>query len=301
MDIKGEKQISESDPDPVILTFATHPDGYLNALQQGAQQAQISLRVLGFGQKFQGFGWMRRQLGNEVARICESNPKQLLVLADAYDVLMSPMCTAKDLKERFLSFHADIVISTEGFGRNPVQNVLAKFVFGQCMGTYLNSGLIAGTAEKLVSLFDIWNAVEQRAHENNDQLTLSRTCRKHENWFQTHVKLDMEMRMFATSTCFTAKHQFGELLAKRQSSELPLFYHGNGNCDMRDLALLFGYDTMHVNPRASYSLAVVKHYGGLFWNRVKYAVAFVVLVVFVLTLPYESNWFNATAECLAGT
>lgn len=239
-------------------------------LEQGARRAEIPLHVLGLGQEFQGYGWMREQLADTVDQITRSKPEQLLLIADAYDVILSPRASQTAFLSVFQSFPSPIVVSAEGFGTNAIQNGLAKLVFGSCLGTYINSGLVCGRAKHLSELFALWREEEAISKENNDQLSLSRACRRHEDWFRKHVSIDTGMRMFATSTCFTTQHRFAHLLARAGFDQMPLLFHGNGNCSMQDLVLAFGFDAQNILPRPSYTWTVFLHYAKLVCNRYKY-------------------------------
>jgi len=65
----------------LVVTVATHPDGYFPVLQEACKRHRLKLKVLGFGQKWLGFAW-RFQLMQE---FLQSIPEdEIVVFVDGY-------------------------------------------------------------------------------------------------------------------------------------------------------------------------------------------------------------------------
>eukprot|EP00922_Rhytidocystis_sp_ex-Travisia-forbesii_P043656 GHVS01065129.1.p1 GENE.GHVS01065129.1~~GHVS01065129.1.p1 ORF type:complete len:441 (-),score=49.92 GHVS01065129.1:159-1481(-) len=71
-----------------VVTVATHEDGYYQALMESAVRLDIPLKVLGFGQKWEGFRWKVEKV-LEYARAVEDDA--VIMCLDGFDtVLLQP-------------------------------------------------------------------------------------------------------------------------------------------------------------------------------------------------------------------
>ena len=264
---------------PLILCVATHEEGYLKALQASCQQSNIPLEVLGWGETFQGYAWMRNLVRTRVQKEARVHPSRVVFIVDAYDVLLHPSTTSSDLLSKFLSFQTSIVISQEGSSRSRMQDWWARRVFGPCLDTYVNAGLIAGYASALTQLFDLWYSGWRGKGNENDQLLLSQACRAAESWFRANVAIDRQMQLFATSTCaFAGRHEFQTILNKSS----PSFLHGNGACDMDDMLASFSLSSFKPKKRSQYAMKAVLHYVPFVWREVVVLLFVFFLVFFAL-------------------
>ena len=69
----------------LVISVATHWQGYLPTLQRSCHQHGFEFDLLGLGKPWQGFGW---RLELAVRRAIQEPDDKLIVFADAYDVVM---------------------------------------------------------------------------------------------------------------------------------------------------------------------------------------------------------------------
>ena len=69
----------------VVLTYATHSQGYFEALRESCRRFGYDLRILGLGEKWRGYG---RKFTAVIEELSSLAPDQLVMFVDAFDVFM---------------------------------------------------------------------------------------------------------------------------------------------------------------------------------------------------------------------
>jgi len=252
---------------------ATHNDGYYDVLRQSVERLGLTLETQGWGQTYQGFAWMRGLIKEKIDLIADTEPDEIVLLVDGFDVFIHTQSLEKILFV-FKEFQAPIVIGAEGTSVW-YQDLLSRGVFGQCLGTYINAGGVIGYASALKTLFEYWYEVGDES--KNDQLMLSRACRgKREPWFRHNVKVDTDMRLFATFPCaLVPNHALRQIVREKQS----LIIHGNGNCDMDRIILENGLDLAQISKRGNYMWGAIAHYAYFYMRHI---LALILILGFVI-------------------
>ena len=83
-----------------IITVATEKNGYFHSLQESANKFNYDLIVLGYGEKWKGFGW-RVKLILEYIKTLPKN--EIIVMVDAYDVII--LRDSNELKDFFIKLN----------------------------------------------------------------------------------------------------------------------------------------------------------------------------------------------------
>ena len=212
---------------------------------------------------------MRNLIRKKVNDISIQTPNEILLLVDGFDVFIHTK-EKEHILNTFLQFQSNIVIGTEG---TSVwwQDALSRGIFGTCLGTYINSGCIIGYAHALDTLFNLW--YENIHQQNNDQLLLSETCRRHESWFKKNVTIDTNMKLFATYPCALVKnHTLKDIIFHKKS----LIIHGNGDCDMDQIIIENGLNIKNKKKRSHYLWQHGLHYASFY---IKYVIVAILILI----------------------
>lgn len=79
-----------------VCTYSTHPEGYFEALAESAARLDIKLNVLGWGDKWEGFGQKYRATLNFLENL---DPDDVVMMIDGFDVVLNQ--PAAVILERF--------------------------------------------------------------------------------------------------------------------------------------------------------------------------------------------------------
>ena len=91
-----------------IITVATHSQAYFPVLQESAKRHDITLVVLGWGQKWSGFGWKLQKLKDYI----EFLPRdEIVVVLDAFDTLIS--AKVDELEKKFRKLNTPMLCASE--------------------------------------------------------------------------------------------------------------------------------------------------------------------------------------------
>ena len=258
-----------------IVTVATHKLGYLEQLIESCKRAGTELKILGLGDKWEGFFTKLKLMHDFLSSV---EPSTIIVFIDAYDVIM--LGNVDELLQRYLAFNKPIVLGVETKNSWFKWNV-EKFYFGTYKEEIINTGGYMGRAGFLLEM------CKNFGDHENDQIYLNRLARDHKNWFEKYTALDMDGDIFYNATCDSF---LGHLHIKscniglnftngmlcKEDGMQPIFLHGPGGIDISPYMNMLGWN---VEPPDSYEyfLRTVRDY--------KYSIALGVLfLVFVIIM-----------------
>ena len=258
-----------------IVTVATHKLGYLEQLIESCKRAGTELKILGLGDKWEGFFTKLKLMHDFLSSV---EPSTIIVFIDAYDVIM--LGNVDELLQRYLAFNKPIVLGVETKNSWFKWNV-EKFYFGTYKEEIINTGGYMGRAGFLLEM------CKNFGDHENDQIYLNRLARENKNWFEKHTALDMDGDIFYNATCDSF---LGHLHIKscniglnftngmlcKEDGIQPIFLHGPGGIDISPYMNMLGWN---VEPPDSYEyfLRTVRDY--------KYSIALGVLfLVFVIIM-----------------
>ena len=171
-----------------IVTVATHSERYFPLLVQSCEKFGLELVVLGWNSKWTGFTYkfdlMREFLAHE-------EPDTIIVFVDAYDVVMLQPATV--ILDAFARSGANILVAKD-WNLMWYHEYAARFGFGMCQRTRLNSGTYMGRASNLIKMFDLMCGQNSgcKDHKMDDQVMITDYC----NRYPDMVKVDTDLQLF---------------------------------------------------------------------------------------------------------
>jgi len=263
-----------------LVTVATDSQGYFPWLQESCKRHGIPLEVLGWGEKWKGFGW-KFELMKEYLQTVP--PTELVCFIDAYDVIL--LKSPKDIEDtyRHLSrrYNKPIIVGTEKHKRILIW-LFGLYIFGTCQNNkLLNSGTYIGPAKDLLEVMEYIQTHITDDPASDDQQTLSKYCNLHPEKFH----LDEDAELFLT-VCDIIPVQYTNphLTIKNQTltykNRQPAFLHANGNTHIEDILEKLGYEI------TTKQRETIKQYQYRAWVRKfpHYAKFFLPLVVILLII-----------------
>lgn len=257
----------------IVLTYATHCQGYFKCLQESCARYGYELRVMGFGEKWQGYG---KKLQAVLAALRQMHPQQLVIFVDAFDVFMcGPAAEAVRIYEA-----ADSPKMLVGASRTMCGPNMHKALFGEqtlavprcanspyqnlCSGTYMAR---AGVLVELLA------SLEPIGDKDDDQRLLVKLRNKHGD---DVVRLDCRWEAFAT---VLPERLRGDVRAQDKTSVVtmpdgskrvhcgvhntyPIAVHGPGDANMMPLVQQMGFESAAAKAPASYTVKKILYHSG---------------------------------------
>jgi hypothetical protein len=223
----------------IVLTVATHTDGYLPALQKSCELSKLNLIVLGYGEQWGGLSWKLKKASQYLQSF--ENKDDVCIFVDAFDVVLTRMSDNAEFEivDEFKKFKKPILVGLDGEPESLLGKYALDRVFGICRGYHLNSGLYMGRVHDLERFLSLLLKKSSGKFEENDQSLLMSACKYNENWFDENVAFDVQQKIFHTSTCavsFSMSTTFDKSnLLYSPTLSRPFFIHGAGNCDMDEI------------------------------------------------------------------
>ena len=164
------------------------------------------------------------------------NPKENVVVCDAYDVVALNECTNKLLEENILSFFDDNKVTFNAeINCFPDGSLAGRYPDTNSKWKYLNAGIYTGKAENILYMLDL---VLNKMMNSMDQLEFSKLFLD-----SRLIDLDYECKVFQTlySGSVGGSVDLSDFIVKngtiynKQYNTVPLLFHGNGKTDMSGL------------------------------------------------------------------
>lgn len=238
-----------------IITVATDGRYYFPYLVESCRRNNIPIKVLGMGEKWQGYTWKTKKV-LEYAKTVD--PDDILCFVDAYDVV-----SVKDLRGLKAVFQrleketgAKIIVGTEN--TNWFLNWVALIKFGSCNGTRLNSGTYIGRAKHIMDVCE--ESLQRDTGHNDDQVVMTELCSLRPGDFHIDEKEEI-FSLYSES-----------LYEFRKPVPHAFFVHGNACVLLNDLLESQGYQVdrrqMNEELAAYFFKKLVEHLENYFVHHV---------------------------------
>lgn len=237
-----------------VVTLATHDSGYLQALKESCDRYGYDLKVLGWGEKWEGFV-MRANLYKEYLK--EIPPDEYVVCCDAYDVLA--LRPAEELLQEIkgsdkviCAFDEHSSITDFIYGKPPYEFDGKKY--------YANAGMLIGKCEKIIQIYEIMCKDEKCTKKNiEDQALFNGLLQVHNELVvidvnneliynlkyprdKSYLKQMIDGAIFNKRFVLDDTHDFFNINdGSLKNGNRPFFIHANGNSDIDSLCEKMGY------------------------------------------------------------
>jgi hypothetical protein len=224
-----------------VITVATENCGYFETLKQSALQHNYELIVLGYGQKWKGFGWRLKLILNYVKTLPFD---EIILVVDAYDVIL--LRNSQELLHEFLAKKQKFICGA--FRKlNGVFGKVQELEFGKskkdlpppynnlCAGTWIT---YAGYAVKLYDEYEIDD-------NDDDQILLNRIYDDYE------IFADYNFDLFCSLFPNLITNQINEddkivienyMLKSGVTNTYPFVLHALGNANVDHILDDLGYN-----------------------------------------------------------
>lgn len=202
----------------VAYTVATHKTPELERLINSFKKSNISLVVLGFGCKWQGFGNKLLWFKEHLEKYGENNHIALFV--DAYDVLC--IGQEQEIIKKFVSFKKPIVFSGEK-GCHPDTSLAKHFDHINSPFKYPNSGTYMGYSKNILEML---KNISVKPHED-DQLFATKYIIKNPLLCAIDKKCQIFLTLYNVDKSELSIEKKLRVFVKKFKAR-PCVIHGNG-------------------------------------------------------------------------
>lgn len=258
-----------------FVTVATHEEGYLNILKSQLNEKKQELIQLGKNKKYEGH-FMKDKLMLEYLQ--NVNDTDIVVFCDGFDSIF--IGDVDELKQKFLNFDADIVLSIENIG---ALSFIHNAVFSKYEGHFINTGLYMGYAKALKELLtDMYSF-------NYDPYSNQKTWVGYLLLYRNKVTLDKKSTLFLNDS-FTTNNNY-KVKDRRvvlNTNEKPIFIQGNGKTDMNFILKNTLYYNKDIKP--GFFTKLKYNYNALFklYNPIVrlYVILLIIIFIILTTIIY---------------
>ncbi len=265
-----------------IVTVATESKYYFPYLVESCKRYGTELKVLGYGEKWEGFNWKFKKMIDYLKSL---PPTDIVCFVDGYDVLC--VRNINELKAEFLRIQKEhnckIILATEHHDNSYFQYFSSMF-WDHCKGVNINSGTYIGHVKDIYSTLTEISA-EYPEYNNDDQMLLTAHCKKREN----HFYVDVNNEMFFTKVKFLQEIDDDLIIKDKEitvnNKNKPFFVHSpSGYLDNIILKLEFPYD----NDNKIKDVVFKEYFTGklLKGTIVKYFIYFFLFIFFFIVAIY---------------
>lgn len=222
-----------------LVTVATHSDGYFDFLIKSCQRFNIKIDVLGYGEKWQGFGWRMNIVQKYIDSIQDDN--EVICFIDAYDVMV--LRPLEEMEKFFREFSnvtgTEIIIGHEKH-ISVFIHLLGKIIFGDCDGVAINAGTFIGFKKAIKNMLSIAKSYDQSL-DSDDQVLITKYAMDNMN----KIYIDTGSLFFLTIANQLSNFDIDTVVVKNNmvfyKGAVPFMAHGCGNTSMNSLIERLGY------------------------------------------------------------
>ncbi len=165
-----------------LVTVATKSDAYFPWLLLSCERNNISLNVLGWGEKWQGFNWRNKLVLQFVADLSDD---EIVCFIDAFDVIV--LRDFENFDKQFWAVSkkvgSEFIVSAEII--KSFRAKIGSYYFGKCNGYNINAGSYVGTVRKIKEILGQIRTLNPK-NDADDQVLLSKYCRQ----YPTNIYID---------------------------------------------------------------------------------------------------------------
>ena len=207
-----------------LVCVATHSERYFPILQQSAKIHGWDLVVLGFGQKWKGFGMKFRLVRKYIEDLPDD---EIICHVDAFDTVV--LASQNEVLRKYEEADTDILVSVDDLTRlDPIMKYLNSRVFSAKDNYPLNSGCYIGRVGSLKKMFNSLCSSIECSDAMDDQIALSSVISEKEKDVESKIFLNLLDTIIPIDKTFIV--QDGRLV---YGKSIPCFVSapGAGNMD----------------------------------------------------------------------
>jgi hypothetical protein len=273
-----------------IVTVATHNDGYLDYLIESCKKNNNDIKILGYGEKWQGFNWRFLLVINYLKTL---NLNDIVCFVDGYDVL----CTRNldELSNEFIriknKYDCKIIVGHDKLivdNHKLIQyanNFFVKRYFDTCKKKSLNAGTYIGyVSDLLIVLQDIYNLIPSNSAD--DQILFTKYCKTHNK----DVHIDVESELFlAIAIPYIDANNYIKIKDNKviYNNSQPFFVHAPGGTYLDKLIINLGYNYKPTN-QSTKPLLLKKIFEIM--NNEYFNIILIIIIINIIYYIYIQNY-----------
>ena len=242
MEISFEK--SEISLEMIIVTVATQSEYYYPYLVDTIKKNNGNIKVLGYGEKWQGFSWRYELMINYLSDL---DTNDIVCFVDGYDVI----CT-RDLSELKVTFlelkkkhDCKIVVSHHKMKQFFLNKLINTLYFGTCNKELINAGTYIGNAGNLlVMVKNIYSLTG--SNSSDDQILMTKYCKKNTKDFYIDTENEIFLVLDNPYKELTNEVIVENKVVKTYNQKKPFFIHGPCATYLDGILLKLGYSDVKV-------------------------------------------------------
>tara|TARA_B100001115_G_scaffold179932_1_gene171501 strand:+ start:62 stop:892 length:831 start_codon:yes stop_codon:yes gene_type:complete len=237
----------------IVLTYATHSDGYYEILKDQCDNFNMEFITLGYGQKWKGY---LNRYEETLDYLLTLDENEIVLITDGFDSLL--LEDEDTILEKFYKIKKDkwIVYANE------YPNLLTKLEFGSCNNKNINAGSLIGRVNELIIFMQKFLEFSKDYKTKDDQVLLTKFC-KLKPTFMEMVELDEKNIIFCMVSYspvlfhilsdYTYTKNFRNIQIKdkkiweKYTNTTPSVVFGWRITNMDDLVEHLGYDVKNQN------------------------------------------------------
>lgn len=222
-----------------LVTVATHADGYFNFLLKSCERFGIKIDVLGYGEKWQGFGWRMNIVQNYIDSIEDDN--EVVCFVDAYDIMvLRPLDEMENFFKEFYQVTGTELIVGHEKHTSWFIDILGKVIFGDCDGVSINAGTFIGFKKAIKNMLSVAKSYDQSL-DSDDQVLITKYAMNNMN----KIYIDTGSLFFLTIANQLSNFDIDTVVIENNTvfykGAAPFIAHGCGNTSMNSLIERLGY------------------------------------------------------------
>jgi len=227
-------------PNINVVTYATHNQGYFDALKKSCKDNGNNLVILGWNTKWKGFV---DKFDGMMKYLEDQNDNDISIFVDAFDVIN--LENSETIYEKFKKFNKPIVFSIDNplnfFLRTEIESIVFQY------DKYIiNSGTYIGYNWALNKLFNEIKKYLIKTGEQDDQRIINTLYVKNKS-IKDMIALDIKTDIFYVAQCKNLLSYISDsikcdhkLLKNNEitsplTKKKPSFIHGQANIDMDNI------------------------------------------------------------------
>jgi len=228
-----------------IVTIATESKYYLPYLTDTIKKNNGNIKILGYGEEWQGFSWRYELMINYLKTL---PPEEIVCFVDGYDVI----CTRdlSELKHVYLELknkhNCKIIVSHHKIKQSIPYKITNTLYFGTCNKELINAGTYIGNAGDLLTIIqNIFNLSKNNA--SDDQILMTKYCKKNPTDF--YIDIENEIFFVLDSPYKEIKNDViieNKMIKTKYNQTSPFFIHGPGATYLDGILIELGYKDINV-------------------------------------------------------
>lgn len=170
-----------------IVTFATHSEGTFSDLKKEITNNKLDLHVVGWGEKWINYMQKLKSVKEYISKL---DPKDVVIILDAFDTRMKADCTAEHILTVYnVDFGGHGVVFSKNNKNWPfMPEFMSSYMIQQVYGGWANAGMYIGRTEDMLPVLD--DALKlNNVCKGDDQCGFNKLLHDHDIRIDEHHKL----------------------------------------------------------------------------------------------------------------